>query len=115
MRVITKFKNIIVLTLMLVFITPVAVQFLDGAIHEHNHFHCTAKNEAHLHESHEECPIPSYKLSFFSIKKYIPTIQKYFYPREINNNYNFQSNCDYSKYSFLLRAPPIFTDKIFVS
>ncbi len=112
---IKKFKNIIALNLVLVFMIPMTVKFLDGTIHEHYHFNCTAKNEAHLHEYHEECSIPSYKLSFFSLKKYIPTIQKYVYPKEINDNYNFICNSYNLRYSFLLRAPPIFTDKIFVS
>ncbi len=112
---IKKFKNIIALTLMVVFIMPVTVKFLDGVFHKHVHFHNTTTDEVHFYDYHKECPIPSYKLSFFSVKKHILTIQKYFYSKEINNNYNFIYHCNNSKYSFLLRAPPIFTNKIFAS
>ncbi len=107
MKTIKKFTNVIVLTLVIVFMVPVTVKLLDTFFHKHNYFHCSTTNDTHFHKYHKECPISSYKLSFFSIKKYIPTIQKYVYLKERNENYNFTCNCDYSKYSFLLRAPPI--------
>jgi hypothetical protein len=95
--------------------TPMAVKLLDGLFHHHDHFHCTAKNEKHFHEHHKKCPIPSFELSFFSVKKHIQTTQKHFYRLERNINYNFVIRCNNSKYSFLLRAPPISTGKIMTS
>ncbi len=100
-------KNIISLTLVFIILTPLTVKLLDGFFHHHDHFRCTAKNEKHIHEYHKKCPIPSFELSFFSVKKQIQTIQKYFYHLELNDYYNFGYYCDNSKFLFLLRAPPI--------
>ena len=110
-----KLKNIISITLVFIFLTPMTIKLVDGLFHHHDHFHCTAKNEKHFHEHHEKCPIPSFKLSIFSVEKHIQTTQKHFYRVELNDNYNFVYCCNNSKYSFLLRAPPIFTGKIMTS
>jgi len=111
----TKLKNIILLTLVFVFMTPMTIKLLDGLFHHHYHFHCTATNEKHFHEHHEKCPIPSFELSLFSVEKHIQTTQKQYYGVEHDDNYNFVYCCSNSKYSFLLRAPPIFTGKIVTS
>ena len=110
-----KLKNIISLTLVFIFITPMSIKLLDGLFHDHDHFHCTAKNEKHFHEHHEKCPIPSFELSFFSVEKYTQTPQKHSYTVKLNENYNFVYYSNYLKYSFLLRAPPFFTGKIITS
>jgi len=110
-----KLKNIISLTLVFIFMTPMTIKLVDGFFHHHDHFICTAKNEKHFHEHHEKCPIPSFELSFFSFEKHIQTTQKHFYRLELNDNYNFVYCCNNSKYSFLLRAPPTFTGKIMTS
>jgi hypothetical protein len=54
-------------------------------------------------------------LSFFSKEEHSQTTQKHYYHVGQNDNYNFVYCCDNSKYSFLLRAPPIFTGKIMTS
>ncbi len=101
-----KLRNIIALILVFVFMTPAAVKFFDGFLHQHDHFHCTVKNEAHFHEYHKKCPIPNYKLSFFSVEKHIQPVQRLFFLEEVIDNYNFIYHCNNLKYSFLLRAPP---------
>jgi len=110
-----KLKNIISLTLVFIFMTPMTIKLFDGLFHHHNHFHCTAKNEKHFHEHHEKCPIPSFELSFFSVEKHIQTTQKHIYCVEYIDNYSFEYCCKKLEYSFLLRAPPIFTSKIITS
>ena len=112
---IKEFKNTVSITLVFVFLTPMAIKLVDGLFHHHDHFHCTAKNETHFHEHDEKCPIPSFELSFFSIEKHIQKIQRHNYYVKQNDNYNFVYCCYSSKYSFLLRAPPIFTSKIMTS
>jgi len=109
-----KLKKIIALTLVFIFMTPITIKLLDGLFHHHDHFHCTAKNEKHFHEHHEKCPIPSFELSFFSVEKHVQTTQKHFYRVELNDKYNFVICCNNSKYAFLLRAPPIFTDNNYI-
>jgi hypothetical protein len=107
----SKIKNTISISLVIVFLLPMTTKLFDGLFHHHDHFSCTAKNEKHFHEHHKKCPIPNFELSFFSIEKQIHTTQKYYFSVEINDLYNFVNSCNNLKYSFLLRAPPIFTDK----
>jgi hypothetical protein len=101
--VIGKFKNIVSLFLLLVFVFPSIVQLE----HHHEHFICKAKNEQHLHEYHEKCLVCNFEFSIFSadhenivIKNEQPE-DKYF------NNYRLVHYTNYSKYSFTLRAPPV--------
>jgi|GEM_PF-737102 hypothetical protein len=110
-----KLKKIISLTLVFIFMTPMTIKLLDGLFHHHYHFHCNAKNEKYFHEYHKKCPILNFELSLFSVEKHIQTTQKHHYSVKLNDNYNFVYCCNNSKYSFLLRAPPIFTDKIIIS
>lgn len=104
-----KFKNIISIALLFVFLTPITIKIIDGLFHHHEHFYYTAKNEKHFHKHHKKCPIPGIELSFFSIKKQIQNTQKHNYYVKPNDNYNFIFCCYNSIYSFLLRAPPIYT------
>ncbi len=105
-----KLKNIISLTLVFFLMFPMTIKLLDGFFHHHDHFHCTAKNEKHFHEHHKKCPIPNFEFFLFIVKKHIPTTQKHFYCVKLHDNYHFIYCCNHSKYSFLLRAPPIFTN-----
>lgn len=112
---IKKLKNIISISLVIVFLMPMTIKILDGLFHHHDHFICTAKNEKHFHEHHEKCQIPGFELSFFSVEKHIQTTEKTYFCVEQNGKYCFVFCCNNSKYSFLLRAPPIFSDKILTS
>ena len=98
-----KLKNIISLTLVFIFLTPLTIKLLDGLFHHHDHFQCTAKNEKHFHEHHEKCPIPSFELSFFSVEKHFQTTQKHIYCVEYIDNYSFVYCCKKLEYSFLLK------------
>lgn len=112
---INKLKKIISLTLVFIFMTPMTIKLFDGLFHHHDHFHCTAENDKCFHEHHKKCPILNFELSLFSVEKHIQTTQKHHYSVKLNDNYNFVYCCNNSKYSFLLRAPPIFTGKIIAS
>ncbi len=110
-----KLKNIISLTLVFIFMTPMTINLLDGLFHHHDHFICYAKNGKHFHEHDEKCPIPSFELSLFSADKQIQTTQKHYFCVKQNDIYNFVFCCNNSKYSFLLRAPPVFTERTITS
>jgi hypothetical protein len=105
--VISKFKNSISLSLLLVFIFPSIVQFEHHLEHHHEHFICKAKNEQHLHEYHENCFVCNFEFSVFSSDHKNIVIRndqpedKYF------NNYRLVHYSNRSKYSFSLRAPPV--------
>jgi len=80
--------------------------------HHHDHFICHAHNEKHFHDHHEKCPVCNFEFSVFCAADpkirpanaalntvYIAPLYNFIFP-------------DYSKYSFLLRAPPISTNSI---
>lgn len=99
---IRKFKNIISLFLLLVFILPSIIKLE----HHHEQFECKAKNEKHFHEYHEKCAVCSFEFSVFS-----SGYKNFILPKEqpvakYCNNYRSVHYSSLSKYSFSLRAPP---------
>jgi len=105
-----KLKKIISISLVIIFLLPMTIQLLDGLFHHHDHFYCDAKNENHFHKHHKKCPIPNFELLLFSVEKHLATTQQHYYTVKQNSNYSFTYSCYNSKYSFLLRAPPITTN-----
>lgn len=102
-----KLKNIISISLVFIFLTPLMVKFFDGFFHHHDHFICTAKNEHHFHEHHDKCPVLGFEFSLYSLNKIlIETQEEFYYDGQI---ISYISNYCSSKlkYSFLLRAPPL--------
>jgi len=106
-----KVKHTISISLVIILLLPTTIKLFDGLFHHHDHFHCTAKNEKHFHKYHAKCPIPSFELSFFSIEKHFQNRDYEELGEEKNETYSFITCCDNSGFSFLLRAPPIFTNK----
>lgn len=103
-----KFKNIFSIILVLALLTPSVVKLE----HHHKHFFCNAKNEKHFHELHEKCPVCSFEYSVFIPEKnnYSSTRAVLIGTRAIDFYSCFYSNS--ARYSFLLRAPPVFTNSI---
>lgn len=99
---IRKLKKNVSIFLLLVFILP-SIAKLE---HHHEHVECKAKHEKHSHECNEKCAICDFEFSvffsdfnpiFLSIKL---TVAEYC------NTYRSVFHSTFSKYSFLLRAPP---------
>ncbi len=99
---ILKYKRLISLLLVTIFISPTIVKFE----HHHDHFSCNAKNEKHFHAHHEKCFICKFDFSLISLPEKITEPAKpdknttvylclYFFLKEQN------FILDYS-----LRAPP---------
>jgi hypothetical protein len=105
---IRKFKNIASLLLLLVFLLPSIVKLE----HHHEHFECKAKNEKHLHVFHEKCAVCNFEFSVFSSDFENIVFQKEQPVAKYCNNYRSVNYSTLSKYSFLLRAPPIDRFKI---
>ncbi len=99
---IRKFKNIVSLFLLLVFILPSIIKLE----HHHEHFECQAKNEKHFHKFHEKCAVCSFEFSVFwsEFENIVSTKEKPL--ARYYNNYSSVNYSSLSKYSFLLRAPP---------
>jgi len=105
-----KVKHTISISLVVILLLPMTIKFFDGLFHHHDNFQCTAKNEKHFHKYHKKCPIPSFELSIFSAEEDKQTSRKNNYSVEQIDNYNFIYYISNSKFSFLLRAPPIFSN-----
>ncbi len=103
----TKLKHIISILLVSIFLTPIAVMFLDGSFHNHDNFICTTKTEHHFHKYHNKCPILGFEFSLYSLNKIILETQKAFYYDKLFTNYISNNYCSNLKYSFSLRAPPL--------
>lgn len=99
---IIKFKNITSLILLLVFLLPSIVK-LD---HHHDSFVCKAKKEKHYHVFHDKCSVCNFEFSVFSTEPENILLQKELPADKFCNNYRSVNYTNFSKYSFLLRAPP---------
>lgn len=102
-----KLKNIVLILMVLIFITPTTVKLFDGLFHHHDPMILSVKDENHFQEHHKTCPIPNFELSFYSTQKLLSENQKVFYAVDFLINYVPDYYLNNSKYSFLLRAPPI--------
>ena len=109
---IKKTKKIISLLMIFVFIIPLTVKSLDGFFHHHHHSEHNSKFEYQFHDHHEKCPILSYELSLSSLNDTTVEIAKTYYCDGFIINYTSSYYSNNSKYSFLLRAPPYFLNKI---
>jgi hypothetical protein len=99
---ITKFKNIISLLLLLVFLLPTIVKLE----HHHQHHIYQAKNEKQFRVFQDKCVICNFEFSVF-----LPAIENIELQNEdpidcYSNNYKSLHICNLSQYSFALRAPP---------
>jgi hypothetical protein len=103
---ILRLKHIISLFLVFQLLAPTVIKLE----HHHEQFSCNAKHEKHFHTCHKKCLICSFEFSIFSLCKSAVTVLKADYKASYNENL-FQSYfSDSSNYSFLLRAPPLFTN-----
>jgi hypothetical protein len=107
-----RIKNTISVSMVIIFLMPMTIKLLDGLFHQHDHFICTAKHEHHFHEHHDKCPIPGFEFSLYSLNKIILETQKTFYQDGLIISYISNYCNSKSKYPFLLRAPPVFTNSI---
>ncbi len=99
---ISRFKNITSLMLLAVFMLPSIIKFT----HHHEHLECNAKNEKQFQEYHSKCAICNFEFSVFSLEFENIVLQKILPVSEYLNNYCSEKYSIFSKYSFLLRAPP---------
>ena len=90
--------------LLTVFLLPSLIKLS----HHHDHFDCYAKNENQYHNYHSKCALCNFEFSVFSLDFQITVLKKILPAAEYLNNYNSLIYSVYSKYSFLLRAPPFF-------
>jgi len=103
---IRKFKNIFSLLLLLVFLFPTIV------IIEHHHEQntCNTTNEKQYNVFQEKCGICSFEFSVFSSYNENIDFLKEKPLDHYSNNYNSLFYSSLSDYSFLLRAPPVYTN-----
>ncbi len=93
--------------MVLLFITPFAIKFVDTFTHQHKHIYCVSKTSKHYHENHEECNVLGVSFSSFTTKT------PCFVSKKTSKYILFYSNeyisfkKEFQQKSFSLRAPPI--------
>ena len=102
-----KLKYIISVSLVFILLTPMTIKLIDSTFHHHDYFSCAGKNVKHFHQYHETCPISGIELSLYSLNKIIDVTQKIIHGDHLIINYISTYFYCQSKYSFLLRAPPL--------
>ena len=94
--------------MVLILLTPSIVKLE----HHHEHFFCHATTEKHLHNYHEICPICNFEFSIVLFSKAIISFTKLELVAIYINRYTGGHFTNRPQYSFLLRAPPSFTNDI---
>jgi hypothetical protein len=102
-----KLKHIISTSLMVIFMIPLTVKLLDSKFHHHDHDIFSSKNENHFQGFQKKCAILGFEFSLYSLSKIILKTQKIFYFDKLFTNYVSNHSFSKSKFSFLLRAPPL--------
>lgn len=99
-------KKFASLLMVLILFTPSIVKIE----HHHDHFVCHAQNEKHIHTFHEKCLVCDFEFSTWVLTKIeiIPTKLTLKFC-DLFFSYQF-SYSGFLNYSFLLRAPPVFTN-----
>jgi hypothetical protein len=100
---IRKFKNIISILLLSVFLLPTVVKFE----HHHRHNESYPKNEKHSLVLQDNCPICNFDFSIFLTSIDDIDFQKENHFDNYINNYDSRYNSDFLQFSFSLRAPPL--------
>lgn len=103
-----KLIHILSISLVVVFLTPLVIKFLDGRYHHHERIVYDTEKEDHFHKYHKKCPVPGFEFSFFAVYKNRVEIKKQYYLQKVTISYVSVNFPDQSKYSFLLRAPPVY-------
>lgn len=98
-----RYKNIVSLMLVLILIAPNIIKLE----HHHDHFVCKAKHEKHFHLYHEKCLICSFEFSTYTYSGNNVASAKADYQVFCGNYFQQSDITEKSKYSFLLRAPPL--------
>lgn len=101
-----RLRNILTVTLTLLFLGPSFVQLLDAAFHHHDRFICTAKHDHHFHVYHKKCEISAFELSHFTKQKTTVVSGISFTRDDLILDFFSNHFTGQSEYSFLLRAPP---------
>ncbi|OFX48907.1 MAG: hypothetical protein A2046_07955 [Bacteroidetes bacterium GWA2_30_7] len=98
-----KLKNIISILLVLILLMPSIVKLE----HSHEKFICNSKNLKHLHTFHQQCEVCNFEFSVFLSEKDDIALEKTELTDSYTNCYTALNLPNLSKYTFLLRAPPV--------
>lgn len=88
--------------LLTVFLLPSLIKIA----HHHEHSECYAKNEIQYHEYHSKCAVCNFEFSVFSLEFENIVLENILPATNYLNNYCSVKYSTFTKYSFLLRAPP---------
>jgi hypothetical protein len=100
---IRRFKNIISLLLLLVFLLPTIVKIE----HHHDNFQCKSLNEKHFHDFHPNCAICNFEFSIFILSYENIDFQKDKPVDNYSKKYNSRFSFNLYLSQFSLRGPPV--------
>jgi hypothetical protein len=99
---IRKFKNITSILLLFVFLLPTIIK----VEHHHKYSATDLKTDRHNTRLQDSCPICNFEFSIFISNTGNIHLQNEYFSDSYFNNYNSKYS-NHSKFSFLLRAPPV--------
>jgi hypothetical protein len=97
-------KNIIALSLLVIFLFPLVIK----AEHHHRHFIELPERGTVLHDYHEKCAICNYELCQFAPADQCFTPEPPAFTDDYCNQYQSSVLTGNIRFTFLLRAPPVF-------
>ena len=104
-----KLRNILAVSLLLVFITPTTVKLLDETFHHHIFFHSKVKSDV-WHTFHRTCPIPGFTFSFYTVQNKTFKKEKRIFYAKVFIDFIPELFSNELNYTTLLRAPPLSAD-----
>ena len=81
-------------------------------VHHHEGSICQAKHENHFHSERKLCPICNFTFSVFLSEKTNIVAEKIEFSNHYYSPFHTFFYKDLTQYSFLLRAPPLFTNLV---
>ncbi len=103
-----KLINILSVSLVVVFLTPLVIMFLDSRYHHHERIAYDSGKECHFHEYHKKCHVPGFEFSFYTLYKNSVETKKQCFLQKVSIILASSHFPDQSKYTFLLRASPVY-------
>lgn len=103
-----KLKNIIALLLIVIILSPIVIKLE----HRHEHIACHPTAEKQYHLFHEKCAVCCFEFSVFVPRNVLVFFEKLELTDRLTVCQPGEVFIIFSQFSFLLRAPPSFTNTL---
>ncbi|PLX06658.1 MAG: hypothetical protein C0596_15180 [Marinilabiliales bacterium] len=93
--------------MVVIVLSPFAVQFFDSYFHTHHHHHHHFQNSEEFVKYHKKCPIAGFEYSFFSTSKIFINNFLVVFVLDFKIDISDGNCCKQLLLPFSLRAPPV--------